>query len=141
MKPNVNFLIIEDQDELDLLVDSIRETGLKYENIIPRSIEQAKDRLLNDTNFNPDYIFIEWNPELLRFIRSIPRLSNTEVIVYVINVNTDDFKQAKLLGATHVLLKTTHETTLSRVLYSLYQTTDNHFVMSYHADKANSYLR
>lgn len=141
MKTKMNFIMVEDEDEQDLLTASIRETGLDYESIVSRSIEQAKDRLLNDTDFIPDYIFMDWNPGLLSFIRSIPKLSHTKVIVYVINVDSEEFKQAELLDATHVLLKTTHETSLSKVLQNLYLAPNNSFVMSYSAEENNSYLR
>jgi len=78
----------------------------------------------------------------LKYVRAIPRLANTPVIVYTTDLNTAGINEARRTGATHIVLKTTHEIALTQVLLQLFQGKLIPFVLVYPAgDEQSSFRR
>lgn len=138
MSTKICYLVIEGTEERELLETAIRETELGYVAISAKSIERAKERFRDEASFSPDYVFIDWNVNLLSFIRAIPHLANTPVIVYATEMNTAAINEARRLGATHCMLKTTHEIAMTKVLLNLFESKVVPFVLVYPADDVQS---
>ena len=140
MSNKINYLVIDDTDKRDLLETAISETELGYDCIIAKTIERAKERLSSEPDFQPGYIFMDWNLELLNFIKAIPHLANSQVIVYG-DLHAEAINEAKAAGASHCLLKTTHETAMTKVLHHLFEDKQAPFVLVFPVDERSGYLR
>ncbi len=125
------YIIIKDDEDRDLLETTLRETDLGYEVIAAHSMERVKERLDKSPDFLPTYIFIDWDIELLKHIKSIGRLTKTKVIVYATNMNSDEFEQARQLGAENCILKATNDTGLKPLLMPLLEGRATSFVLVY----------
>jgi len=141
MKNKICYTVIEDADDRDLLEAGIRETEFGYECIADKSIDRAKERFIRDPDFHPDYIFIDWNKDILQFIKKVPRLSNIPVIVYTANLNAEEIAEAKRLGAAHCVFITTHENALAHTLVHLFRGNASDFVMVYHHESTKGFMR
>jgi|ERR1043165_2063820 DNA-binding NarL/FixJ family response regulator len=132
------YLVIEDADERDLLETALRETELGYTAIVARTFERAKERIQNEADFNPDYLFIDHNLQMLNYIRSVPRLANAQVVIYSTGLNTAEINELRRMGASHVILKTTHEIAMTKILLQLFTNRVVPFVVAYPADEVQS---
>ena len=98
MKKKVCYIIVEDSVNRNLLDISIRETELGYDRDVAKTFDRAYERLNKELSFCPDYIFIDWNVDFLREIKSLEHLKDSQVIVYTANLNENDIVKVKLIG-------------------------------------------
>lgn len=138
METKTAYVIIEDEDESELIEVAVRETELSYDCIIAGSIERAKERLSKEPDFKPDYIFIDWNADLLKFIKGIPHLTDAQTIIYASDIDAKGIREAREGGASHCVLKTTHDTALSKVLQQLFSEKHVPYVLVYAAEEERS---
>jgi len=130
MTNKICYLIIEDPKDGNLLNTGIRETELGYVSIVASSMERVVERLEGDPSFLPDYIFIDWDIDMLREIKASPHLANSAVIIYTGDMSTAEINEAKQIGAAHCLLKTTHDTALTAILLHLFKDENIPFVLA-----------
>jgi CheY-like chemotaxis protein len=121
----MNVLVIDDDtDDVELFCEALHEIdpGIKCFDFkkVPTAVEHLKEN-----NALPAYIFLDAHipssdtPEILKEIRSIPRLNGVKIIIYSGYVTDREIAQYKQLGAFDVVIKPNSYTDLCEKLASL----------------------
>jgi CheY-like chemotaxis protein len=111
--PRINILLAEDNPaDVFLLRESLKEHGIEFALEVAENGEQAMARLneLRDGSGDgtPDLVVLDLNlpqvdgTELLRHLRSIPRLAGLPVVIFTSSDSTQDRQNAAMLGAMYI---------------------------------------
>jgi len=105
------FLIDDDFDDQDFFSLAVKKLNESNECVFAADGEYGLEMIREDENFNPDYIFIDYNMprmtglECLKEIRTIDRFHNTRMYIYSTSDNPSTMEDAKKLGATGYIVK------------------------------------
>ena len=122
MNPINIFLADDDQDDRELFMDALSELPIET------SVKQFQNGVdlmaeLYSSNPKPDTIFLDLRMplmdgfECLTDIRSIPELSEIQVIIYSTSYNENEVEQLKESGANLYIKKPNSYNQLKTVLY------------------------
>ncbi|MBC7850873.1 MAG: response regulator [Chitinophagaceae bacterium] len=110
-------LIDDDEDEIDILTDAIKQTGKPIQCLYEKDPVLAIARL---EHLQPDYIFVDYNMpkinglECLAEIRKIGVIQKVPVILYSSNITEDVRMKATALGAAACIEKSFSLPSLTR---------------------------
>jgi DNA-binding response OmpR family regulator len=116
------FLIDDDDDDQEIFTMALNTIGEEINCITANDGIDALNKLNIDTDFIPDFIFLDLNMvrmngrECLIEIKKIPRLNNTPVIIYSTSSEQRDMIETKELGATDYIVKPPSISTLTKRL-------------------------
>ncbi|HUR30642.1 MAG TPA: response regulator [Saprospiraceae bacterium] len=105
------FLIDDDFDDQEFFSIAVKKLNEANECVFAKDGEHGLELIRVDENFQPDYIFIDYNMprmnglELLEEIRKIERFRDTHVYMYSTTDSTATMDHAKKLGATGFIVK------------------------------------
>ena len=105
------FLIDDDFDDQDFFSIAVKKLNELNECVFAADGEYGLEMIHEDENFNPDYIFIDYNMprmtglECLEKIRRIERFRDTMVYMYSTTDNKSTMEDAKRMGATGFIVK------------------------------------
>ncbi len=108
--PNV-FLIDDDFDDQEFFLLALKKLDKSNECVFAKDGEFALQRIRSDENFQPDYVFIDYNMprmdglQCLAEIRKMDRFLKTPVYMYSTTDNPKTMEDAKNLGATGFIVK------------------------------------
>lgn len=111
MKTPVCFLIDDDEDDREIFMMALEKATITYSCTTANNGPDALALLNTDTDFIPDFIFVDLNmplmhgKECLQQIKSMPRFANTSVIIYTTSSYDKDVEETRRLGASHFLVK------------------------------------
>lgn len=103
--------IDDDVDDRELFCQTALEVDSSIDCFCAKDGISAIDKLDNEKDFTPDFIFIDLNMpkmdgiECLAKIREFPRLNNAKIFMYSTAFNPRIEEQALQMGATGVLVK------------------------------------
>ena len=101
-------LIDDDDDELEIFIIALNESGVEYNCNFARSAEQA---LMILQGLVPDFIFLDINmPKIngfkcLQEIKKIKDIKDTPVIIYSTGINDENRRDALAMGASACIQK------------------------------------
>ena len=104
-------LVDDDEDDRKLFIEAAEELDNTITCLSAADGMEALDRLRDDRNEVPDYIFLDLRmpgltgEECLIEIRKEPRLATVPVIVYTTSRDVRESIRLKQLGATHFMSK------------------------------------
>src|SRR5687768_16752505 len=110
-KSHLIMIIDDDEDDIELFCDAVKELDREIECISASSGEAALDTLSKGNLRLPDYIFLDLNmPRLngkqcLRRLKINTKLRDIPVIIYTTSKLKEDVEETKQLGAVHFLTK------------------------------------
>ena len=105
------FLIDDDFDDQEFFSLAVKKLDELNECVFAADGQYGIDMLQADGNFQPDYIFIDYNMprmnglECLQKIRSMDRFQDTPVYIYSTTDNPTTIDDSKRLGATGYIVK------------------------------------
>ena len=105
------FLIDDDFDDQEFFSVAVKKLNESNDCVFAKDGEHGLELIRSDDNFNPDYIFIDYNMprmnglECLEQIRKMDRFKDTHVYMYSTTDNTTTMDHAKELGATGFIVK------------------------------------
>lgn len=105
------FLIDDDFDDQEFFSLAVKKLNELNECIFARDGRYGLDMLQADENFQPDYVFIDYNMprmnglECLAEIRRMDRFRDTPVYIYSTTDNPTTMDDSKRLGATGYIVK------------------------------------
>ncbi|HEX8270451.1 MAG TPA: response regulator [Flavobacterium sp.] len=112
MEYHKKFLFIDDDaDDRDFFCDAMQMVDPSSTCHFANDGMDGIDKLVNDLDFTPDYIFIDMNMprmdgiECLREIRKIERLSRTLIYMYSTSINPKLNEELRQSGAADILVK------------------------------------
>jgi DNA-binding NtrC family response regulator len=123
------FLIDDDEDELDIFMEAIRQVNIPTKCTYAQSAEQALDML---NYLAPDYIFVDINMpkangyDCLMKIKAKPGLESSCIVMYSNGIDDKSAAKAIMLGATHCIHKTENISDLVREIRQLIETREQH---------------
>lgn len=117
------FLFIDDDaDDRDFFCTTMEMIEPSVQCCFAKDGVDAIEQLKSDSNFTPDYIFIDMNMprmdgiECLKEIRKFERMSNSQIYIYSTSFNPKINDEAAQNGASGVLVKPSTINDLSRLL-------------------------
>ena len=105
------FLIDDDFDDQEFFSIAVKKLDEKNECIFAADGERGVELMRSDENFNPDYVFIDFNMpkmnglECLGEIKRMDRFRNTPVYIYSTTDNPTTMDDSKKMGATGYIVK------------------------------------
>jgi len=105
------FLIDDDYDDQEIFMLALNTIGEDINCITANDGIEALNKLQIDTDFTPDFIFLDLNMvrmngrECLIEMKKIPRLNNTPIIIYSTSSEQKDISDTKQLGAADYIVK------------------------------------
>lgn len=105
------FLIDDDNDDQEIFILALDTIGKDIHCITANDGIEALNKLQTDTDFIPDFIFLDLNMarmngrECLVEMKKIPRLNNTPIIIYSTSSELKDLAETKQLGAADYIVK------------------------------------
>ena len=119
-------LVDDDEDDKEIFSLALTEADASIECFIASDGIEAL-AMLNDTNFIPDYIFLDLNmplmsgKECLMEIRKQPRLRDTPVIIFSTSAAQKDILDTRALGASSFITKPPLISTLVQKLMEVFR--------------------
>lgn len=104
-------IVDDDEDDIELFCDAVKELDNDIECISASNGEDAIHKLTRESQPLPDYIFLDLNmPRLngkqcLKRLKVNPRLRDIPVIIYSTSKLKEDMEETRQLGAVHFLTK------------------------------------
>lgn len=118
------FLIDDDDDDRDIFALALENAhGISRCIMAKNGVDAVK--IINETDFIPEYIFIDLNMPLMSGKECLSalkksRLATVPIIVYTTSSNCKDVEETKKLGAAHYLVKPTSITALTEILSNIF---------------------
>lgn len=118
------FLIDDDDDDRDIFALALENAhGISRCIMAKNGVDAVK--IINETDFIPEYIFIDLNMPLMSGKECLSalkksRLATVPIIVYTTSSNFKDVEETKKLGAAHYLVKPTSITALTEILSNIF---------------------
>jgi DNA-binding NtrC family response regulator len=118
------FLIDDDDDDRDIFALALENAhGISRCIMAKNGVDAVK--IINETDFVPEYIFIDLNMPLMSGKECLlalkkSRLAAVPIIVYTTSSNCTDVEETKKMGATHYLVKPTSVTALTDILSNIF---------------------
>lgn len=116
------YLADDDIDDHEIFSFALGEICEDCKLTVSRSGDDLLKKLREDTDENPDVIFLDINMprktgiEVLKEIKSDSTIKEVTVIMYSTSSNPDYIKQAKEFGASYYFIKPSDFTTLKQAL-------------------------
>ncbi|HUR30311.1 MAG TPA: response regulator, partial [Saprospiraceae bacterium] len=120
-------LIDDDTDDQEIFSHAMDKANHNAHCVFADDGIQAIERLQQDINFLPDYIFIDMNmprmngQQCLAAIKQIDRLKNTPVYMYSTSADPESIEKNKKLGAADFIVKPANINDLVAMLKSIIQ--------------------
>jgi CheY-like chemotaxis protein len=133
------FLIDDDIDDREIFEMALKEIDDSHICITANNGIEAIEKLRNDVEFIPDFIFLDLNMprmngrQCLEEIKKIPHVRNVPVIIYSTSSEQRDMEETQKMGAAHFLTKPPSINTLSATLSQFFRQPETSFVL-HHAD-------
>lgn len=120
-------LIDDDSDDQEIFSHAMDKANHSARCVFADDGIQALEKLQQDINFLPDYIFIDMNmprmngQQCLAAIKEINRLKNVPIYMYSTSADPESIEQNKKLGATDFIVKPADINDLVSLLKSIIQ--------------------
>ncbi|RKN83698.1 response regulator [Ulvibacterium marinum] len=104
-------IVDDDDDDIDFFCQAIRKIDPTYTCMSATDGEAALQKLQNETNALPDFIFLDLNmPRMdgktcLRELKKQEKLKDIPVIIYTTSSHPQEREETLQLGAAHFLTK------------------------------------
>jgi CheY-like chemotaxis protein len=121
------FLIDDDIDDQEIFIMALKDIGKAIQCVTANDGKEALKKLVNNTGFVPDYIFMDLNmpgmsgKQCLTAIRKIDHLSRVPVIIYSTSSDQRDILETRQLGANDYVIKQAGLTALKSTLQQVFQ--------------------
>ncbi|RUT69544.1 response regulator [Flavobacterium cupreum] len=121
------FLIDDDEDDRDIFALALLKANAESNCITATNGEDALDLLRKQSDFIPDYIFLDLNMPLmdgracLSELRKQARLDTVPIIIFTTSSYSKDIEDTLNLGASHYLVKPTSLNELVSILTSFFE--------------------
>lgn len=105
------FLIDDDIDDQEIFTLVLKSVNPSITCVTASDGIEAVTKLLTESTFNPDYIFLDLNmprmsgKECLQEIKKIDRLKGTPIVIYSTSSEQKDILETRAMGASDYLEK------------------------------------
>ncbi len=120
------FLIDDDPDDQEIFMMALEDVGKKIDCICASNCVEALEKLHNEPDYYPDYIFVDINMpklngiECLKAIKKLDRLKHVPVYMYSTSADPKIISESKQLGAADFIVKPTTVGKLTSILSTLF---------------------
>jgi CheY-like chemotaxis protein len=119
-------IIDDDQDDQEIFLMCVRKVSKDIECLTVDDGVEAIVMLRSDSEYTPDYIFLDVNmPKMngidcLKELKKIRRLANTKIFMYSTTSETRVLNESKAFGADDFLVKPSKTSELKDKLYTIF---------------------
>jgi CheY-like chemotaxis protein len=124
------FLIDDDADDHEIFILALMDIDKSIQCITANDGEVALNKIREDEQFVPDYIFMDLNMprmngrQCLAEISKIPRLQNVPVFIYSTSSSPRDVIETRNLGAAGFISKPSTIDELTKMLIGIFNETN-----------------